>query len=128
LHAVHKGQLQATDGARSLRLDDSLDALGITALHHIKLDVDGNEPDVVRGATASLARFKPTIFMELAPYLYREDPARFTYLLTTLLALGYRFFDERSGRELPQDVAGITALVPAGGSVNVVARAGAAER
>jgi hypothetical protein len=121
LHAVHGGELQETRGARSLRLDDAVAELGLTAVDHIKLDVDGNEPEVIRGGEGTLTRFKPVIFMELAPYLYRQTPERLERMIASLLGIGYRFHHERTGRALPTGIADIIRLIPAGGSINVVA-------
>jgi FkbM family methyltransferase len=123
LHAVHRGQLQGTVGARSITLDDVVTELGLKAVDHIKLDVDGNEPEVIRGGEGTLTRFKPVIFMELAPYLYSGTPDRLERMILSLQGIGYRFYHERNGRALPTRVADIIRLVPTGGSINVVAKA-----
>jgi FkbM family methyltransferase len=123
LHGVHRGELQSTAGARAVRLDSAIAELGLKAVHHLKLDVDGNEPEVIRGARGCLSAWKPMIFMELAPYLFRDDPRRFAEMLGTLTGIGYRFFREENRAALPTDAAGISALIPDGGSINIVARA-----
>jgi len=120
-HAVHGGQLHGTVGARSVRLDDAVEELGLTAVDHIKLDVDGNEPEVIRGGEGTLMRFKPIIFMELAPYLYSGTPDRLERMIASLQGIGYRFYHERNGRALPSKVADIIRMVPTGGSINIVA-------
>jgi len=122
LHAVHRGQLQETLGARSIKLDIAVSEIGLTAVDHIKLDVDGNEPEVILGGMGILAQFHPIIYLELAPYLYRETPKRLEQMIADLLGLGYRFYFERNGHPLPTDVESIVRLAPSGGSINVVAR------
>jgi len=69
-----------------------------------------------------LAQFHPIIYLELAPYLYRETPKRLEQMIADLLGLGYRFYFERNGHPLPTDVESIVRLAPSGGSINVVAR------
>ncbi|GAB2751082.1 FkbM family methyltransferase [Streptomyces bullii] len=43
----------------------TLDELGLRDVGFIKIDVDGNEPAVLRGATGLLARDRPALFVEL---------------------------------------------------------------
>ncbi|RZT04531.1 methyltransferase, FkbM family [Duganella sp. CF402] len=46
-------------------LDDTVDALGLTTLDFIKIDVEGFEGHVLRGGQATLARFRPLLVLEL---------------------------------------------------------------
>ncbi len=121
-HAQHRGELQATTGASATTLDHAVERLGLAAVDHIKLDVDGNEPEVIQGGMATLARFRPTMTMEVAPCLYAGSD-RLSATLGALAGLGYRLFHERSGRELPSALADLSALIPRQGSINVIARA-----
>ena len=43
------------------RIDDIIDDIGISSVGFIKIDVEGYEPEVIRGASASIARFRPVI-------------------------------------------------------------------
>ncbi len=67
-HPLHCGIPASTDGARLETLDDAWAELGFPPVSFIKLDVDGNEPAVLRGASRLLAELRPTILLELAPY------------------------------------------------------------
>ena len=64
-------------------------AAGGLAPTHVKIDVEGFERDVLKGATATLRRDRPVVFLELHCALLRElgeDPAE---CLAILRACGY---------------------------------------
>jgi hypothetical protein len=54
--------------------------LGVSAVDFIKIDVDGNELGVLRGAESLMREQRPTLFLELAPYEYR-NPGDFEAVL-----------------------------------------------
>jgi FkbM family methyltransferase len=45
-------------------LDDLVGRLGLTRLDFIKIDVEGHETEVLDGAASTLARFRPSLFVE----------------------------------------------------------------
>jgi FkbM family methyltransferase len=57
-----------------------------TRLDFLKIDVEGMEIDVLRGAHATLQRFRPALYMENHPGEHAAE------LIRTLLALGYRMW------------------------------------
>jgi Methyltransferase FkbM domain len=61
----------------------------------IKIDVEGHESAVVRGATATIARDKPSIVFEYAPELL-ESPEQSPF--RWLAEQGYAMFDIRAAR------------------------------
>lgn len=68
-----------------------------------------------------LARLRPVIVMELAPYVLRERGASIKELLSLLAPVGYRFVDTDTGAAVPFDAAALDKLFPHGGCRNVVA-------
>ncbi|MFF4543220.1 FkbM family methyltransferase [Streptomyces sp. NPDC001435] len=62
----------------------TLDDLGLRDVGFIKIDVDGSELAVLRGATALLARDRPALFVELESRIQPIGP-----VLTYLRLLGY---------------------------------------
>lgn len=121
LHSEHHGRLMSTQGARLSTLDEALRDLGIGKVDFIKLDVDGNELEVLLGATATLQESKPRIMLELAPYVYAENPENFDRLLKLLWEGGYQIGDVASGRKLPEDAGKVRAMIADGGGMNVMA-------
>ncbi|CAL9449310.1 hypothetical protein SUDANB176_02407 [Streptomyces sp. enrichment culture] len=62
----------------------TLDELGLRNVGFVKIDVDGNEPAVLRGATGVLARDRPALFVELESRIQPVAP-----VVTYLSRLGY---------------------------------------
>jgi FkbM family methyltransferase len=118
-HAQHAGVGKSTSGAKVMTLDTLVAQLALPSVDFVKLDVDGFEVEVLRGARQVLAKYQPTIFFEHAPYLLAEkgyDPAEMTALLRQA---GYRFVDLR-GRPFSADGRGVPEI-PAGASAHVMA-------
>jgi FkbM family methyltransferase len=120
LHVDHHGRLMATEGARPCTLDTFLAENGVTRVDLIKIDVDGNEAAVLRGAQAMLQKFRPQIMIELAPYVY-GDPNEFDQLIESIAGLGYQFKDMTTGRVLPKTPAALRRSIPEMGGLNVLA-------
>ncbi|NED23068.1 FkbM family methyltransferase, partial [Streptomyces sp. SID9913] len=62
----------------------ALDDLGLKDVGFVKIDVDGNESAVLRGATGVLARDRPALFVELEARIQPVAP-----VVTYLSLLGY---------------------------------------
>jgi FkbM family methyltransferase len=122
VHPKLLAQEKSTSGARAKTLDRIMIENGDPAVHVVKIDVDGFECDVLSGAGAVLSRHKPTLVMELQPYTLAERGRSAAELISFLQSRGYRFFDEKTGKEIPTDSASISRMVHDGESVNVVAR------
>ncbi|MDV4178812.1 FkbM family methyltransferase [Rhizobium brockwellii] len=121
LHSEHHGRLMSTQGARLGTLDETLRDLGVDKVNFIKLDVDGNELEVLLGAAVTLEQSKPRIMLELAPYVYAENPGNFDQLLKLLWGGGYEIAEVASGRKLPEDATKVRAMIAEGGGMNVLA-------
>jgi FkbM family methyltransferase len=76
------GDAQSGDSVRLVRLD----SLGLPACHLIKIDVEGMELDVLRGATDTIRRWSPLIYTE------NDRKDRSPALIEQLQAFGYRCF------------------------------------
>jgi len=118
-HPLHLGVPMTTEGARARTLDDALEDAAVRRVSLIKLDVDGHELDVLRGAGNTLRAWCPLLIMELAPYTLEERGQNPVELLDLLGKAGYRLYNLR-GRPLgigPGTLQGIGA----GASINVIA-------
>lgn len=120
LHPVHLGALEHTGDAHVATLDAALAARGVTSLALIKLDVDGNELSVLRGATHTLANLRPKIVMELAPdYAGGESGKGLREQLELLFSHGYRAHC-LDGTPLPTDPDELEASIGYGASINAL--------
>ena len=92
-HKIHLGILkEASNKTQSL---SKLIKKQRKKIDFIKIDVDGYEIDVLRSGKEIIKKYKPIIYFEFAPYLYKE----FGYSSKTLINfikkdLSYLFFDE----------------------------------
>ncbi len=122
LHHLHQGRLMTTTGASTRTLDSAIAGLALPRVDCIKLDIDGAECAMLRGASQVLTRWHPTIIMELAPYVLEEKGTSLGELVGLLATHGYGLADAASGRALAMDAVALQALIPPGASLNVVAR------
>ncbi|MCK1511904.1 FkbM family methyltransferase [Bradyrhizobium sp. 190] len=122
LHPKHLGREMQTDSAQARSLDSILAEHADRKVHLVKLDVDGFECDVLRGAPSLLRDARPTFVMELAPYVLDERGTSLDQLLSYFIPNGYIFYHERTQKRLPSTAKELQALVASGESMNVIAR------
>ena len=87
---IHLGILKKTTGAKANTLDALARELGLSKIDLIKIDVDGYELDVLKGATRVLRESKPVLLIEVAPGTFSGGRASFDALLDLLVTLGYQ--------------------------------------
>lgn len=119
--AKHGGRIMTIEGAQSIRLDALLAEYGMDKPDLVKMDVDGNECKVLRGAQRMLGHARPPIVMELAPYTLEEAGDSLEELLDILHVNKYRLLT-LGGVPLPCSNERLVEMVPAGSSMNVLAR------
>jgi FkbM family methyltransferase len=118
-HPLHQGRAQATPNVGAITLDDFVTAHGIERLDFIKIDTDGHELDVLRGARAALARFRPSIVFEVGLYTMRERGQQFEDFLSLFESERYRLLDAASGA--PIDRASFMLRIPERSTIDVLA-------
>lgn len=86
-------------------LDQLVDQLKPAKIDFVKIDVEGMELNVVRGALSTLQRFRPVILFETVGYLYRAELNKeFEELLQLLAQLDYQLWGiSRKAGILPFD-------------------------
>jgi FkbM family methyltransferase len=126
-HAEHLGQLESATAAKFATLDGLLDDLRATQrisgpASFVKLDVDGNELGVLRGAPRTFGVERPAMLIEIAPHAQDEVPERFEALIATLRGFNYRLEDAVSGKPMPMSAEALRKLIKHGASVDAIAR------
>jgi FkbM family methyltransferase len=121
LHRRHGGRLMPATKARALTLDSLVRECGITRIDFIKLDIDGHECGMLRGAQATLRAWHPVILLELSPHQLDESGGSIEQLVDLLAGEGYLLQDLASRAPLPMSGAGLRALIPFGASRNAIA-------
>lgn len=123
VHEGHRGRLQGLEGAQSATLDEICRLEKIAKVDFAKIDVDGAEFSVLKGWEKTLARQKPLIMMEFAPFAHAAGEHSFETLIDFLRELEYSFFDLSGKRPLPNSADQLRRIIPEGSSRNVLLRA-----
>lgn len=83
---------------KTWRLDDLHESFPPQRLDFVKIDVEGYEPQVLQGASATLKRFRPLLMCELNDILLRDAGSSSAAVVGQLRALGYRRVDKARPR------------------------------
>jgi len=86
---VESGQNGDTQSCQAVRLDDYARENGLHRLDIVKMDIEGSELMALEGAAEVLARWHPTIFMELSRLTCGNLGYRPERLLEFLAGYGY---------------------------------------
>lgn len=122
-HPKHGGRLMDTTGARNMTLDRYVTEHDPGRVSFIKMDVDGHECQVLRGAHELLQRDKPILLMEIMPYGLDEAGASLDELLGILARHGYKLYELDGRTALPVDNS-LRQKIPSAGGINVICRIG----
>jgi len=120
VHSKHLGKLMNTKGAIAMTLDQAVKHLQIRKIDFIKIDVDGHEYSVLNGGKETLLTHRPPILMELAPYLFDPESLQFENMVGLFSKLEYSLYDADTGKPLPMYSDHLRAIIPEGGSKNVL--------
>ena len=115
-HQKHMGTLKEIKQNSYIRLEEFIETEKLTSVDFIKLDVDGHELDVLKSGEKSLAKIKPVIFIEIAPYLYPEFGYSCEELIKFIKNLNYNFYDENLNKV--EDISSIVKNIKDGSSKN----------
>lgn len=85
----------------AITIDDLVKDAGNPTIGLIKIDTQGSERRVLAGATRTLQRCRPNLFIEVDDRALRENGTSAAQLISDIQARGYRFFTiARNGREV----------------------------
>ena len=121
VHPKHRGRFVSTQGAVADTLDGFVERHGIAQIDLIKMDVDGNELPVLQGGPGVLQKHRPTIVLEMSPYVHAEQHNSFAEMIELLRNSKYRIESASNRTNLPLDTSALEALIPDGAGINVVA-------
>ena len=86
-----------SESVKVVRLDTEVIALNIKKVSLIKIDVEGYELNVIRGALNTIRKFKPILFVELNEENLKQYGHSSETLVNLLWELGYRVLDSKTG-------------------------------
>jgi FkbM family methyltransferase len=126
IHPGHGGKFQTLNGAMTTQLDTWIEKEGLDNVSFIKMDVDGYEIDVLKGAKKTLEKWRPTMMMEFMPYVFADRGQNFGEVLTILNSLGYSCRTV-TGQPLEMNEH-LEGTIAHGSSINVILEAGEKEK
>lgn len=118
-HPVHGGTAQSTATAEVLTIDDFCQTKRIPAVDLIKIDTDGHELRVLRGARETLEKSRPYLIFEAGLYTMAENDVSFEQYDDYLSPFGYQLISSRSGREVTRE--NFETEIPSQSTIDIVA-------
>lgn len=119
VHAVHLGRALSTEGVPSITLDVWMENVNPKRVDFIKIDTDGHEWSVLRGAEKLIARFKPAIIFEVGQYVMEEKGLDFNTYLSFFQVQNYQLYNSANGQILT--ASNWKKIIPKLGTIDVLA-------
>lgn len=103
---TRENNLEEARSVQAVRLDDFVDRRGIENISLIKIDVEGFEMEVLKGASETLRRFRPTLFVEIDDKFLARQKSSAAEVFGFLETHEYRIEHAETGEELRSGCAG----------------------
>jgi FkbM family methyltransferase len=101
-HPVHVGTPHSTEGVPSITLDEFVSSRNLDRLDLLKIDTDGHELKVLRGAHETIRKYRPQVIFEAGLYLMEERGVAFRDFATYFEGLDYSLFDAKTERPISE--------------------------
>ena len=89
----------------STTVDKLVEGLELCHVDLLKIDVDGYDYKVLKGAKETIRKEKPTIFIELCEYTLQQKGDSIVDIFNFLEGFGYECFDENEERKIDDEYA-----------------------
>ena len=121
IHDIHGGTAMDTKGVPAFTLDQYCEGNQLDKVNIIKIDTDGHELEILKGAERTIKKFKPAIVLELSTYVMKERGIQFAEFEAFFKDCGYKLYNETKSKEITQ--ANYNSLIPKNGSIDAIALA-----
>jgi FkbM family methyltransferase len=118
-HQIHGGISKSADGIGAVSLDDFCAQNRVERLDFIKIDTDGHELEVLKGAQEVIGKFRPIIIFEVGIYIMEETNIGFSDYLKFFGFLSYSLFDASGFKEI--NASNYYNCIPAKGTTDILA-------
>ena len=118
-HPVHLGTPKSAEGVPSVSLNDYVNKAGLKRIDFIKIDTDGHEYEVFKGAAEAIAKFRPKIIFEIGLYVMDEKKITFDFYFRYFTDLCYELIDTKSGARI--NMTNYKTHIPLKGSTDLIA-------
>jgi len=99
-HPLHGGIIKPAESVVAVTIDDFCREREITRIDLIKIDTDGFEYSIIRGAQKSLGKFLPYIIFEIGIYVMEERGISFEQYYDYLSSFGYNLINAKNGKDV----------------------------
>jgi FkbM family methyltransferase len=97
---LHGGIIKSAESVPVITIDYFCREREITRVNLIKIDTDGHEYSILRGAQKSLGRFLPYIIFEIGIYVMEERGISFEQYYDYLSSFDYTLINAKNGRNV----------------------------
>lgn len=118
-HQVHRGTEKSTKGIKAVCLDDFCEQNKIKRLDFIKIDTDGHEFEVLKGAKKVISKFGPIVIFEIGIYVMKEKNIDFSDYLNYFDSLGYSLFNSKNLKKV--NAHNYYKHIPSRGTIDILA-------
>lgn len=119
LHPVHLGTAKGTEGVGSITLNDFCLQNNIPKIDFIKIDTDGHEYEILKGAKDVIFKFRPKIIFEIGIYVMEEKGIDFSFYANYFGALNYKLIDSKTGESI--DIKNFKKIIPQNSTIDILA-------
>jgi len=102
-HPLHGGISKSAESIAAVAIDDFCREREIPRIDLIKIDTDGFEYSILRGAQKSLGRFLPYIIFEIGIYVMEERGISFEQYYDYLSSFGYTLINAKNGKYITME-------------------------
>jgi len=119
IHPIHLGTAKSANGISSITLEEFCNKNQITRLDLIKIDTDGHEYKVLKGARESIIKLKPKIIFEIGIYLMNEHNIDFSLYYDFFNSINYDLVDSNKGNIINDK--NYTRFIPNNSTTDIIA-------
>lgn len=102
-HPLHGGIVKPAESVPAITIDDFCREREITRIDLIKIDTDGFEYSILRGAQKSLGKYLPYIIFEIGIYVMEERGIFFEQYYDYLSSFGYTLINAKNGKDVTNE-------------------------
>lgn len=96
-HPLHGGIIQPAEGVSAITIDDFCEKIGLHRVDLIKIDTDGHELEVIKGAHKTIEKCRPCVIFEAGLYIMKEHKVTFELFFDYFTHRGYTLINCKNG-------------------------------
>lgn len=100
IHPLHGGAIKPADSVPAVTLDHFCMESVVQRVDLIKIDTDGHEYKVLKGACKTIKKYLPYVVFEMGGYVLDEQQVEFEQFYDYFKNVRYRLFNAKNGRQI----------------------------